>query len=300
MVTKADLRKALDQLDESLLRMQTRSDGLARELAVLREEFRMLSEAPYRRLLHPCRPKRIAGLIREGDEALLRIRSDKERRMVRMLGEAGMIHDRHGRVSRWGYAEGYLPNSNECLVELLKMSLMMDEDFRNRWSDTPGMTPHVYWRRQLDRYSDGNVISGRRCFIPSEEGVIFSEEAYRLKQVQSVPDGVDLTVLRTLGIGDDAATRGQMDFEHGDLVEMGPGLSTSATYPSWLGGDVLLEIEGVRRVVPMLGKWDGISREEGEVFVPDRLLCRVMDKRRISKEQGGHERIVYRLHVESA
>ena len=62
-----------------------------------------------------------------------------------------------------------------------------------------------------------------------------------------------------------------MDFNEGDRVTMGPGLSTTVTTPHWLGaGGILLIIEGASKGVPMVGSRGGV-RNESEVFI--RTCC---------------------------
>lgn len=69
-----------------------------------------------------------------------------------------------------------------------------------------------------------------------------------------------------------------MDFNVGDQVTMGPGLSTTVTTPHWLGGGgILLVIEGASHGVPMVGSRGDVPNES-EVFLPDLLHCTVLEE----------------------
>lgn len=116
-----------------------------------------------------------------------------------------------------------------------------------------------------------------------------------------------MKLLRTLAIGrygnkPDAAVDDYlalMDFNEGDQVTMGPGLSTTVTTPHWLGaGGILLIIEGASKGVPMVGSRGDVSNES-EVFLPDVLHCTVMEKTTDSEYLDKKFERIYRLGVES-
>lgn len=297
MVTKAALEEQIARLHRFLRESDEWSSTFEQCLVSQKEELQKLHESPWQRLIHPFLLRRMPGTIQRTERELKRIQYDRRQYMTKVLEIASIETQKY--QGMWKGFEEYPPNDSRTLIDLLGMSLTVDTDFRNRWSDRTGENPSTYWQRQLEHYGEDNMVLDRRSFIPAQGGASGSEEAYRLNQVQQVPEGMNLILLRTLGLGRDAASTRQMDFRCGDLVEMGPGLATSAIYPLWLGSDVLLEIEGVRNIVPMLGKWDGVIRQEGEVFIPDRIVCRVIAKRRIPCKGTGRGRTVYRLRVET-
>lgn len=90
-----------------------------------------------------------------------------------------------------------------------------------------------------------------------------------------------------------------MDFNVGDQVTMGPGLSTTVTTPHWLGGGgILLVIEGASQGVPMVGSRGDVPNES-EVFLPDLMHCTVLEETTDGTYLGKRFERIYRLGVDS-
>ncbi len=88
-----------------------------------------------------------------------------------------------------------------------------------------------------------------------------------------------------------------MDFNVGDQVTMGPGLSTTVTTPHWLGGGgILFIIEGASQGVPMVGSRGDVPNES-EVFLPDLLHCTVLEETTDGTYLGKRFERIYRLGV---
>lgn len=140
---------------------------------------------------------------------------------------------------------------------------------------------------------------------PTPWGRKAAEEAYRQHQVRQLDPR--LRLLRTLATGsckdhDTPETNDYlalMDFNVGDHVTMGPGLSTTVTTPHWLGGGgILLIIEGASHGVPLVGSRGDVSNES-EVFLPDLLHCTVLEEMTDGTYLGKRFERIYRLGVDS-
>lgn len=140
---------------------------------------------------------------------------------------------------------------------------------------------------------------------PTPWGRDAAEEAYRQHQVRQIDPR--LRLLRTLATGsckghDTLETNDYlalMDFNVGDQVTMGPGLSTTVTTPHWLGGGgILLIIEGASQGVPMVGSRGDVPNES-EVFLPDLLHCTVLEETTDGTYLGKRFERIYRLGVDS-
>lgn len=140
---------------------------------------------------------------------------------------------------------------------------------------------------------------------PTPWGRDAAEEAYRQHQVRQLDQR--LRLLRTLATGsckdhDTLETNDYlalMDFNVGDQVTMGPGLSTTVTTPHWLGGGgILLIIEGASQGVPMVGSRGDVPNEN-EVFLPDLLHCTVLEETTDGTYLGKRFERIYRLGVDS-
>lgn len=140
---------------------------------------------------------------------------------------------------------------------------------------------------------------------PTPWGRKAAEEAYRQHQVRQLDPR--LRLLRALATGsckdhDTPETNDYlalMDFNVGDHVTMGPGLSTTVTTPHWLGGGgILLIIEGASHGVPMVGSRGDVPNES-EVFLPDLMHCTVLEETTDGTYLGKRFERIYRLGVDS-
>ncbi len=146
-------------------------------------------------------------------------------------------------------------NSLELLLGLVDQSLSTDMKYRLAVRGQMGMCgAHDYMRNLYMRYPEGVPVG---VTPPTPWGEEKARKAYELGQVQTLDPS--LALLRTLNMkaysdAEDEEYRGMMTFEEGQHVTLGPGLSTSATEPHWLGGNGILQIfDGVPNGVPMVG-----------------------------------------------
>lgn len=190
-------------------------------------------------------------------------------------------------------------NSLESMLDLIEQSLDTDPEYRESVSHQTGITDGTSYMRLVPQDNPEGMLP------PTPWGRKAAEEAYRQDQVQQFDP--QLKLLRTLATGsfkdyDTPETNDYlalMDFNEGDRVTMGPGLSTTVTTPHWLGaGGILLIIEGASKGVPMVGSRGGV-RNESEVFIPDVLHCTVMEKTTDGEYLGKKFERIYRLGVES-
>ena len=190
-------------------------------------------------------------------------------------------------------------NSLESMLDLIEQSLDTDPEYRESVSHQTGITDGTSYMRLVPQDNPEGMLP------PTPWGRKAAEEAYRQDQVQQFDP--QLKLLRTLATGsfkdyDTPETNDYlalMDFNEGDRVTMGPGLSTTVTTPHWLGaGGILLIIEGASKGVPMVGSRGGV-RNESEVFIPDVLHCTVMEKTTDGEYLGKKFERIYRLSVES-
>lgn len=190
-------------------------------------------------------------------------------------------------------------NSLEFMLDLIEQSLDTSPEYRESIRRQAGITNGTSYMRLVPQDNPEGMLP------PTPWGRKAAKEAYRQDQVQQLDPQVKL--LRTLAIGrygnkPDAAVDDYlalMDFNEGDQVTMGPGLSTTVTTPHWLGaGEILLIIEGASKGVPMVGSRGDVSNES-EVFLPDVLHCTVMEKTTDSEYLDKKFERIYRLGVES-
>lgn len=170
-------------------------------------------------------------------------------------------------------------NSLESMLDLIEQSLDTDPEYRESVSHQTGITDGTSYMRLVPQDNPEGMLP------PTPWGRKAAEEAYRQDQVQQFDP--QLKLLRTLATGsfkdyDTPETNDYlalMDFNEGDRVTMGPGLSTTVTTPHWLGaGGILLIIEGASK-----GSADG--RQQG---------------RRAQRERGLHPgRAALHRHGES-
>ena len=190
-------------------------------------------------------------------------------------------------------------NSLESMLDLIEQSLDTDPEYRESVRQQAGITVGTSYMRLVPQDNPEGMLP------PTPWGKKAAEEAYRQDQVQQLDPQVKL--LRTLATGsfknhDTPETNDYlalMDFNKGDQVTMGPGLSTTVTTPHWLGaGGILLIIEGASKGVPMVGSRGDVSNES-EVFLPNVLHCTVMEKTTDGEYLDKKFERIYRLDVES-
>lgn len=127
-------------------------------------------------------------------------------------------------------------NSLESMLDLIEQSLDTDPEYRESVSHQAGITNGTSYMRLVPQDNPEGMLP------PTPWGRKAAEEAYRQDQVQQLDP--QLKLLRTLATGsfkdhDTPETNDYlalMDFNVGDQVTMGPGLSTTVTTPHWLGG----------------------------------------------------------------
>lgn len=136
-------------------------------------------------------------------------------------------------------------NSLELILDLVEQSLDTDPKYRENVRKQAGVTDGMSYMRLVPQDNPKGMLP------PTPWGRKAAEEAYRRHQVRQLDQR--LRLLRTLATGsyknhDTPETNDYlalMDFNVGDQVTMGPGLSTTVTTPHWLGGGgILLVIEG--------------------------------------------------------
>lgn len=190
-------------------------------------------------------------------------------------------------------------NSLKSMIDLIEQSLDTDPEYRESVSHQTGITNETSYMRLVPQDNPEGMLP------PTPWGRKAAKEAYRQDQVQQLDP--QLKLLRTLATGsfkdhDTPETNDYlalMDFNEGDQVTMGPGLSTTVATPHWLGaGGILLIIEGASKGVPMVGSRGDVPNEN-EVFIPDVLHCTVMEKTTDSEYLGKKFERIYRLSVES-
>ena len=190
-------------------------------------------------------------------------------------------------------------NSLESMLDLIEQSLDTDPEYRESVRHQAGITDGTSYMRLVPQDNPKGMLP------PTPWGRKAAEEAYRQDQVQQLDP--QLKLLRTLATGsfknhDTPGTNDYlalMDFNEGDQVTMGPGLSTTVTTPHWLGsGGILLIIEGASKGVPMVGSRGDVPNES-EVFIPDVLHCTVTGKTTDGEYLGKKFERIYRLDVSS-
>lgn len=155
-----------------------------------------------------------------------------------------------------------LANTSETLIDLVGLSLNIPENFREEIRHNPGCTADVFWKTTTRLQPDLPID-----VIPSSSwGRRLASQSVTGGYEKRLPDSVVL--LRTLDLPSDEGYRARMNFQVGDIITMGPGLSTSVVRPHWLGRDILLIIKGVEFGVPLVGKWEEVhGPNENEVFI---------------------------------
>lgn len=126
-------------------------------------------------------------------------------------------------------------NSLELVLDLVEQSLDTDPEYRENVRKQAGVTDGMSYMRLVPQDNPKGMLP------PTPWGRKAAEEAYRRHQVRQIDQR--LRLLRTLATGsckghDTPETNDYlalMDFNVGDQVTMGPGLSTTVTTPHWLG-----------------------------------------------------------------
>ncbi|MGR4741037.1 hypothetical protein [Bifidobacterium adolescentis] len=190
-------------------------------------------------------------------------------------------------------------NSLELILDLVEQSLDTDPKYRESVRKQAGVTDGMSYMRLVPQDNPQGMLP------PTPWGRKAAEEAYRQHQVRQLDPR--LRLLRTLATGsckdhDTPETNDYlalMDFNVGDHVTMGPGLSTTVTTPHWLGGGgILLIIEGASHGVPLVGSRGDVSNES-EVFLPDLLHCTVLEETTDGTYLGKRFERIYRLGIDS-
>lgn len=248
------------------------SDSLAEQDRTVKDlEEEMRSETPE----HPWsfmkmrRHNRLHAEIEDERTSMSRDRYDLNRLTERLFEDVNIIADKATSI-----------NSLELILDLVEQSLDTDPEYRENVRKQAGVTDGMSYMRLVPQDNPKGMLP------PTPWGRKAAEEAYRQHQVRQIDQR--LRLLRTLATGsckghDTPETNDYlalMDFNVGDQVTMGPGLSTTVTTPHWLGGGgILLVIEGASQGVPMVGSRGDVSNES-EVFLPDLLHCTVWKRRR--------------------
>ena len=267
------------------------SDRLAEQDRTIKDlEEEMRSETPE----HPWsfmkmrRHNRLHAEIEDERTSMSRDRYDLNRLTERLFEDVNIIADKATSI-----------NSLELILDLVEQSLDTDPEYRENVRKQAGVTDGMSYMRLVPQDNPKGMLP------PTPWGRKAAEEAYRQHQVRQIDPR--LRLLRTLATGsckghDTPGTNDYlalMDFNVGDQVTMGPGLSTTVTTPHWLGGGgILLVIEGASQGVPMVGSRGDVSNES-EVFLPDVLHCTVMEKTTDSEYLDKKFERIYRLGVES-
>ena len=267
------------------------SDRLAEQDRTIKDlEEEMRSETPE----HPWsfmkmrRHNRLHAEIEDERTSMSRDRYDLNRLTERLFEDVNIIADKATST-----------NSLELILDLVEQSLDTDPKYRESVRKQAGVTDGMSYMRLVPQDNPQGMLP------PTPWGRKAAEEAYRQHQVRQLDPR--LRLLRTLATGsckdhDTPETNDYlalMDFNEGDRVTMGPGLSTTVTTPHWLGaGGILLIIEGASKGVPMVGSRGGV-RNESEVFIPDVLHCTVMEKTTDGEYLGKKFERICRLSVES-
>lgn len=267
------------------------SDRLAEQDRTIKDlEEEMRSETPE----HPWsfmkmrRHNRLHAEIEDERTSMSRDRYDLNRLTERLFEDVNIIADKATST-----------NSLELILDLVEQSLDTDPKYRENVRKQAGVTDGMSYMRLVPQDNPKGMLP------PTPWGRKAAEEAYRQHQVRQIDPR--LRLLRTLATGsckghDTPGTNDYlalMDFNVGDQVTMGPGLSTTVTTPHWLGGGgILLIIEGASHGVPLVGSRGDVSNES-EVFLPDLLHCTVLEETTDGTYLGKRFERIYRLGVDS-
>ena len=234
------------------------------------------------------RHNRLHAEIEDERTSMSRDRYDLNRLTERLFEDVNIIADKATSI-----------NSLELILDLVEQSLDTDPKYRENVRKQAGVTDGMSYMRLVPQDNPQGMLP------PTPWGRKAAEEAYRQHQVRQLDPR--LRLLRTLATGsckdhDTPETNDYlalMDFNVGDHVTMGPGLSTTVTTPHWLGGGgILLVIEGASHGVPMVGSRGDVSNES-EVFLPDLLHCTVLEETTDGTYLGKRFERIYRLGVDS-
>lgn len=204
------------------------SDRLAEQDRTIKDlEEEMRSETPE----HPWsfmkmrRHNRLHAEIEDEQTSMSRDRYDLNRLTERLFEDVNIIADKATST-----------NSLELILDLVEQSLDTDPNYRENVRKQAGVTDGMSYMRLVPQDNPKGMLP------PTPWGRDAAEEAYRQHQVRQIDPR--LRLLRTLATGsckdhDTLETSDYlalMDFNVGDQVTMGPGLSTTVTTPHWLGG----------------------------------------------------------------
>lgn len=267
------------------------SDRLAEQDRTIKDlEEEMRSETPE----HPWsfmkmrRHNRLHTEIEDEQTSMSRDRYDLNHLAERLFEDVNIIADKATST-----------NSLELILDLVEQSLDTDPKYRENVRKQAGVTDGMSYMRLVPQDNPKGMLP------PTPWGRKAAEEAYRQHQVRQLDQR--LRLLRTLATGsyknhDTPETNDYlalMDFNVGDHVTMGPGLSTTVTTPHWLGGGgILLIIEGASHGVPMVGSRGDVPNES-EVFLPDLMHCTVLEEMTDGTYLGKRFERIYRLGIDS-
>jgi hypothetical protein len=204
------------------------SDRLAEQDRTIKDlEEEMRSETPE----HPWsfmkmrRHNRLHTEIEDEQTSMSRDRYDLNHLAERLFEDVNIIADKATST-----------NSLELILDLVEQSLDTDPKYRENVRKQAGVTDGMSYMRLVPQDNPKGMLP------PTPWGRKAAEEAYRQHQVRQLDQR--LRLLRTLATGsyknhDTPETNDYlalMDFNVGDQVTMGPGLSTTVTTPHWLGG----------------------------------------------------------------
>lgn len=240
------------------------SDRLAEQDRTIKDlEEEMRSETPE----HPWsfmkmrRHNRLHAEIEDERTSMSRDRYDLNRLTERLFEDVNIIADKATST-----------NSLELILDLVEQSLDTDPKYRESVRKQAGVTDGMSYMRLVPQDNPQGMLP------PTPWGRKAAEEAYRQHQVRQLDPR--LRLLRTLATGsyknhDTPETNDYlalMDFNVGDQVTMGPGLSTTVTTPHWLGGGgILLVIEGASHGVPLVGSRGDVPNTGN----PDKDVARI-------------------------
>lgn len=268
------------------------SDRLAEQDRTIKDlEEEMRSETPE----HPWsfmkmrRHNRLHAEIEDERTSMSRDRYDLNRLTERLFEDVNIIADKATST-----------NSLELILDLVEQSLDTDPKYRENVRKQAGVTDGMSYMRLVPQDNPKGMLP------PTPWGGKAAEEAYRLHQVRQLDPR--LRLLRTLATGsyknhgtpETNDYLALMDFNVGDQVTMGPGLSTTVTTPHWLGGRG--NPPRHRRHLPRSadGRQQGrrAQRKRG-VPPPDLLHCTVLEETTDGTYLGKRFERIYRLGVDT-
>lgn len=200
---------------------------------------------------------------------------------------------------------GLQKNGIENVAEVILASSRTDRSLREKISQQPGESAEVYWTQKSAEQSSNYFYLDA---VKEEMKQNLAVCATSLKQVADLPK--DFVLFRTLGLpfSNDRAlafAKSYFDSLHsGDIFRVAAGSSTSCTSLSFLGyRGVLLIIHGVKRGVPLVGKFYHNQINENEIFLVDDIDCKITNillNRQIESGYNTSQLFSYIIEMEAA